>query len=461
MWKARWSSPRTNRLCFLGAPKRSQNLSGVDAMQHDYYAFQQEQLKDVLRDLERTVREFEQTKRQKGNNKARKKTKAKTRSRDLVQKVAKIDAHLATLWLQARKVEAEKVERGSKEEVYSHVTSDIQRCWGRALTVEENPWSQQRYDFGKIPDEFKFVPAEADMISLLPFSFLLIVPFCLKKPYLSKDEHSFYLLDNPLRRDKVFRTPMVAPTSWKGALRAAMLRELVSQLQQGKLNQSTFTNKRLQLYRLFGHEKDGTAEFLNRALALHRLGAPSEERRADWEKRFQEEVREIFANWENELRANNYRVGEVQGFQGRLHFYPTFFDQVSLEVINPHDQRTSVSARGPILMECVPANAGMKGVFTLLYVPLILSAQSDADRRREVAEDLVAVSEGVQAMLTCYGFGAKTSSGYGVAEDQLPDDDPGKLLIRCAAISPERFNTLGELVARAREAARQLREDAR
>jgi len=34
----------------------------------------------------------------------------------------------------------------------------------------------------------------------------------------------------------------------------------------------------------------------------------------------------------------------------------------------------------------------------------------------ESQEDLRLVIEGVKAMLTEYGFGAKTSSGYGVAE---------------------------------------------
>ncbi|WP_322494591.1 hypothetical protein [Chloroflexus sp.] len=54
------------------------------------------------------------------------------------------------------------------------------------------------------------------------FSFLLRVPFRLRKPYLSKDDATFHLLDNPVRKEKIFQVPMVAATGWKGALRAAL-----------------------------------------------------------------------------------------------------------------------------------------------------------------------------------------------------------------------------------------------
>jgi len=35
----------------------------------------------------------------------------------------------------------------------------------------------------------------------------------LAKPYISKDDNPFYIIDNPIVRDKVFRMPMVRPTS--------------------------------------------------------------------------------------------------------------------------------------------------------------------------------------------------------------------------------------------------------
>jgi CRISPR-associated protein Cmr2 len=109
-----------------------------------------------------------------------------------------------------------------------------------------------------------------------------------------------------------------------------------------------------------------------------------------------------------------------------LYFFPTFFNELGLEVINPHDRKTGVGARGPILMECVPQ--GTKGDLFLLYVPFGAIEQGENERRAEVVEDLQVLAQGIQAMLTTYGFGAKTSSGFGVAANHLAGE--GKLALR-------------------------------
>ena len=199
-------------------------------------------------------------------------------------------------------------------------------------------------------NQFGFTPKLSDLEHLPSLSFILRVPFKLQKPYLSKDDHTFHLLDNPVRKDKVFQTPMVASTSWKGALRA------------------TFWQ--------LGHQEDNKQEYNDQIIRLF----------------------------------GNDREDE-KGQAGRLYFYPTFFDNIDkkkqLEVINPHDRKKG-TGKNPILIECVPENA--TGEFILLYVPFGL-VKSD-----EVAADLLLVVEGVEKMLTVYGFGAKTSSGFGTAD---------------------------------------------
>jgi CRISPR-associated protein Cmr2 len=81
-----------------------------------------------------------------------------------------------------------------------------------------------------------------------------------------------------------------------------------------------------------------------------------------------------------------------------------------LEVINPHNRKKGTSARGPIYLECVPQNA--TGELVILYVPF------GKVEKKQVIEDLELVVKGVKEMLTVYGFGAKTSSGFGVVEQQ-------------------------------------------
>lgn len=195
-------------------------------------------------------------------------------------------------------------------------------------------------------------------LSLLPAgSFSISFRFTLTSPYLSKDDAALHLLDNPVKKDWVFKLPYIASTQWKGALRAA-----VRQI-------NNWGNQDSQLLRLFGEANDNKPD---------------------------------------------------EGKSGRLYFYPTFFDRLSLEVINPHDRKTGAGSQ-PILMECVPA--GTTGAFTLLYTPLDRIGQDAAETRRHVFADLQLLAQGLEALFTVYGFGAKTSSGFGLADNAVGDGE--------------------------------------
>ncbi len=382
-------------------------------MQRDHYAFRRAELSDILNELKQEAEAFGEAKQQRDKN-AR--AQAEKQMRQAAGKAVKIEPHLAYLWLEAEKVEREQQER--EKTIYANAANAVQDEWRKILTTAKSPWDKQRHDFARIPQEFKFAPtSNADIAGLPPLSFLLVIPFRLKKPYLSKDDRSFYLLDNPLRRDKVFQTPMVAPTAWKGALRSAMVRELVAWWQgldnaQRRTQAEEFASRRFRMARLFGDEKGeepgaikGLAKYLDDVGGRQAAQA------------YRQLVREYFR-----VKADD----PMPHFQGRLHFFSTFFDTMGLEVINPHERQTGVGARGPILVECVPQ--GARGDLFLLYVPFGPMEQSEKDRRSEVAEDLEILAKGIQAMLTTYGFGAKTSSGFGIAQDQLAAE--GRLAIR-------------------------------
>jgi CRISPR-associated protein Cmr2 len=291
-------------------------------MQYDYYAFRKEQLGDHLSELEQASAELVQAKKQRDKN-ARQ--QAEKKIEQAAEKLVRIEPHLSYLWYEAQGSELKNL---------------IRDAWQKYLTTSP------------IPNDFHFSPNPSDLHHLPSHSFMLHVPFKLCKPYLSKDDRTFHLLDNSVRKDKVFQTPMIASTSWKGALRVALW-----QLDH-KADDET-------IVRLFGNARE-----------------------------------------------------DEKGQAGRLYFYPTFFDKIGLEVINPHDRKTGTGKTGPILLECVPANA--IGEFVLLYVPFG-PVKSD-----EVAADLTLVAEGIQEMLTVYGFGAKTSSGFGIADIQ----GKGELAIR-------------------------------
>lgn len=224
-------------------------------------------------------------------------------------------------------------------------------------------WGLTKY----IKDNFLY--SKVNLSTLPNYSFVIKFMFTLKKPYISRDENDFYIIDNPIRKDKVLNLPFVAPSSWKGSLRNSLC--------QLKYEPENDLIRRI-LRRIFGNEKS-----LSEEIDLKR---------------------------------------------GRLYFFPTFFTKKSLEIINPHSRERRVGTV-PILMESVPQDT--TGFFTLLYVPFDLIGCDENEIKKQVSEDTQLVSEGLKSMFTYYGFGAKTSSGYGTAYENITD---GTITLRTKCI---------------------------
>jgi CRISPR-associated protein Cmr2 len=209
-----------------------------------------------------------------------------------------------------------------------------------------------------------------DNLSYLPEnSFFLYIPFTLAAPYLSKDDTSFYVHENPVRKDPVLRVPVVGSTSWKGSFRAALRWILKTEDADPRV------------IRLLGNSK-----------------------------------------------------GEEKNFKrGRLSFYPTFFDALEVQVINPHRRETGAGDK-PIHIEGVPRNA--KGDFALLYTPIIPSKpDGPLPDWNEVLEDLNHVGQAAYTLLGETGFGAKTASGMGRATEEI--SGAYLLMHRWIEVSPE------------------------
>lgn len=184
------------------------------------------------------------------------------------------------------------------------------------------------------------------------------VPFTLQTPWYSKDDRPFHVLDNPVRKDRVFGVPYMSAASWKGLLRWAC---------------------RMQA---------GLREHLEKHDGL--LGS--------WED----------PGWIVDLFGNE--KGEDSTFQqGALVFYPTWFHRIGFEVINPHSRKTRAGTQ-PIYYEVVPPNC--KGTLRLLYAPL----PGQAAREGVDAEAALGMLlEAAEKLLTVYGFSAKRTSGWGLA----------------------------------------------
>ena len=199
----------------------------------------------------------------------------------------------------------------------------------------------------------------------------LEVKFEFLTPWYSKDDRLFHLLENPVRKDRVFGVPFMAAASWKGLLRWAC------RMQAG-LMQHVAEGKRFEEWKdpdwilhLFGSEKGKRSDF----------------------------------------------------HQAALVFYPTWFDKIAFEAINPHNREHRAGTK-PIYYEVVPGRRsrrnnpnengyeeGGKGVLQLLYAPW--PGMKRAVKSDEVIPRLL---EAMDVLLNTYGISAKRTVGWGTAQ---------------------------------------------
>jgi len=242
-------------------------------------------------------------------------------------------------------------------------------------------------------------------ISPLPEgSWILEFPITLKKPFISKDDVPLYIIENPVRKDKIFNVPFTSATSWKGNLRWTMMK---THLEPKADNPDEFVETRFKHTLLFGTEKG------------------MEEVAKGWTEYLDNLCPEAKDKYRNKLKERSGR-DEVPSLSGMLYFYPAFWDRIDMEVINPQDRKTK-TGKNPIYYEVVPA--GAKGVFRLLYIPFYYIGKDTKNLKENVMEDLEMLVDGLKEMMLTYGFSAKKSSGYGVVEDKW-DKDESRLAIK-------------------------------
>lgn len=181
------------------------------------------------------------------------------------------------------------------------------------------------------------------------------VHFKLKTPWYSKDDRPFHVMDNPIHKDWVFGVPYISGSAWKGMLRWAY------RMEEGQLQSKDKVKSSDEIVHLFGNEKEEKTNFL----------------------------------------------------QGALHFYPTFFNKVGFEVINPHS-RVTKAGTNPIYYEVVPAGEEIYTLY-LLYAPARPNTLNDKKgmnllKCEAMLEKFIAV---INTLLTKYGISAKRTVGWG------------------------------------------------
>jgi len=251
----------------------------------------------------------------------------------------------------------------------------------------------------------------------LPYCIAIQIIFKLEKPFVSRDDDEFYIIDNPICKESVFKVPYVRSTTWKGVLRFTAYKMFLDEL---PLNKKEAFEKRAILIRLFGNEKDRIEKILDEV--FDRTFTPDTPKNTVSEEFFEYITRKNYVNKDGNR-------------QGRLIFCPTFLNKIGLDVITPLDRVKRTPVRGPIFLEIARGKEvdekgkiieGAKGKFLLLYAPFDLmeklSSEKEEDKQEafeEIKEDLKLLKEAIPKMMLEYGFSAKKTSGYGVVEDEI------------------------------------------
>lgn len=231
------------------------------------------------------------------------------------------------------------------------VEQHIERC------VQQNPSAPPL----TLPANMHLEPDFRQAKDVWPSSWCAFeVTFTLATPWYSKDDRVFHVLDNPVRKDRLFGVPFMAAASWKGMLRWAC------------------------------RVHAGLLEHLSNGRKVEEWSDPY------W-------IAHLFGNEKGEAEHETFQ-------QGALVFYPTWFDRIGFEVINPHSRKRRAGTQ-PIYYEVVPPKA--QGTLTLLYAPLPNATARDGVKPAEVVEKLL---EAIEQLLTTYGISAKRTVGWGTAK---------------------------------------------
>lgn len=245
--------------------------------------------------------------------------------------------------------------------------------------------------------------------TLISFSFGVRTEFTLASPYYSADDDKYSIFDNPLLKEKVFKVPTMRGSGWKGVVASAA---------RTVLEQDFSVENILSFGRLFGSgseefreieklakKQDYSQKFKNNVLhyALMKFGKVSMEKLKEKEKELWDKI----------------KAREIQTQRGRLVFYPSYFNQIGLEMINPHKRRTKAGTQ-PIYYEVVPA--GAEATFQLLYIPADNIIKSSEIRKTEYENDKKLLTAALKLIFMedknklQIKIGAKTKLGWGRIE---------------------------------------------
>lgn len=262
------------------------------------------------------------------------------------------------------------------------------------------------------------------------YSFVIWAGFELKQPYFSRDDEELYLINNPVLKDKAFKVPMIRGSGWKGNIASAFkglineaedkkelirsyFRILGSGSEYVKALEENFAELSKKSRKNIEDIKTYLRQWLLFELGLHlKKDMLDKIRNVKDENGIREVLREalgIMAEKEDELHKF---AAEFKSQRGRAIFYPTFFDKIGREVINPHNRRRRAGNQ-PIFYEVVPERT--EGIVQIAYIPFDAVLKKESEIKKEAVQDLEMLVKALERTAN-EGIGAKSKLGWGTFE---------------------------------------------
>ena len=306
--------------------------------------------------------------------------------------------------LDSRKI---KYDRDNKEYLYKNNLKRIFPFWKindgdksyNNLSFKDFPlaWLKNQKKVWKI--DKKLIPEnKVDITSHIPNTFAIKTQFKLTAPYYSNEDDDFYIISNPCIKEHVFKVPIIRGSSWKGALLKAGIEIF---------KEDTIYENLQNIFRIFGVGNDTFRNIFDKSSGINEnnlklflaleMGSSSN---------LNSDIKKFFDNY-IKGRANNYQI--IDTVKGRAIFYPTYFDKLSLELINPHNRKTKAGTN-PIHYEVVPKDS--KGDLQIVYIPFDGVTKSNDEIKKEAKQDLEFLQECIKRVAK-NGIGAKTKLGWG------------------------------------------------
>lgn len=266
--------------------------------------------------------------------------------------------------------------------------------------------------------------------SLIPGSFILYQEFELISPYFSRDDDDFYIIDNPVLKEKVYKVPMIRGSAWKGNLLNSASKILEERIEDETSTIEEIIDIYARIYRIFGTGsedfrdlKDVLDKYVESKSKNENISTPNLEKQlvkyalfdlgiSLFVKRKEKTlISQLIELIDEKIKSSDLK--DISVYKGRTVFYPTYFDRITLEVINPHNRKTK-AGEFPIYFEVVPE--GTKGYLQIIYIPFDAVLLPESEIKKQAKEDIAFIKDIVEKTLTEHGVGAKTKLGWGYAK---------------------------------------------